>query len=399
MSIYKTFSQSLKISPQTSPENPVLHRNHSPFNFHISPSAITLPKHKKNVLSTTSPYEAPLLIKKNHPKIHKKINSEFSKSFTLSKLSNSNHSLNTSTITPDLYFNQRGDTTDSTLSSIDKNREISSLECRLIEKIKNNSPISHGKFKVYQEIWNELLMFSNPLTKILVNIKKGYEEWIEYQAKELQNKAELASQLEQERISVKLFSKRFKKLARENLELTTALKDKDITIGELSEHIKMLLKNNKKIKIKARKDIENLNKQLQSDREEINKNKQKIIELTENLQYYKNLLRNKRTSSIVLDEPTDNDISRKSSNQSMNSSSADAMHRPLTISLSLETLNESDKGGSDLVYSPSADRSPCFKESDTRISDETPFRDLNSAETPFHDSNSSENCPFPIAKK
>ncbi|CAG9314213.1 unnamed protein product [Blepharisma stoltei] len=382
MSLYKTFSQSCKASPQATPDNPIYHQNQSPINLTISPSSITLPKHKKNAHSTTSPYEIPLLIKKNKPKTRTKINSDFSKSFAFSKLSSSSHSLNASFImTPDPFpNNQRGDSTDSTLSSIDKNREILALEYRLFEKINNNSPISYGKFQAYQDVWDELLLISNPLTKILVSIKKGYEEWIEYQAKELKIKADLlkshSEDLEQEKLSVKLLTKRFKKLASENLNLNTALKDKDITIEELNVQIDMLMRSNRKIKSKLKKSTENFKKEMDKNREERDKVEQKIKELSENLQFYKNLLKSMKPETICVEEGCDNKISRKFSSQSM-ISNADSLNRPLTTSFSIETLNDIDRMGSDLIYSPTLNNSPDRKDFDTCVSGDTSFREQN----------------------
>lgn len=173
MSLHKSFSKTQVISTPLAPENSFFFRNPSPVNLSNMKSSITLPKHCKNSLSSNSPYEAPLFIKQTKPKIKIRQKSDFNYSFN-EKLKRENRSLNSSVLKDSII--QTGDHTDSTLSSIDKSREIQYLEYRICDKIKNSSPMDLEKFKCFQGVFEELILISNPLTKILVKIKKGYEE-------------------------------------------------------------------------------------------------------------------------------------------------------------------------------------------------------------------------------
>lgn len=167
-----------------------------------------------------------------------------------------------------------------------------------------------------------------------------------------------ATELEQEKLSVKLFSKRFKKLAKENLELNDCLKGKETTLTELNNHIESQTKRIRKFK----KDIGFLKKLLIESQENLQKSESKIRDLSENLNFFKNLLKNLKNEIFA------KDLTRKEPTYITNCNS------DLISSLSLDAFGIGEASG-DFSYSPSNDQSQIGK--DSYISDEIPFRDLS----------------------
>ncbi|CAG9321362.1 unnamed protein product [Blepharisma stoltei] len=252
--------------------------------------------------------------------------------------------------------------TPSTKSTIEKHIDIYAFESKInyhLQRFGEESATSFDKFKIYNQMWDELISIENPYSKVMRQIKNGYDEWINFLEKELKTKtseiAALNSKLKEEAHTLKLFRKRFKKLAIENMELNSNLSDKNKENDLLQEKIdslKVILKNEKKNNKEVIKDTKNDNDTL---KELLKQSKDYAKELKQRLKIFRDLVNAVKSNGIPVEDiynqivkskarpaiinSIDSKISFGSSNSLLNQMSSKDLDHLSTI---------------DFIYSPSA---------------------------------------------
>ncbi|CAG9332325.1 unnamed protein product [Blepharisma stoltei] len=252
-------------------------------------------------------------------------------------------------------------TTPSTKSTIEKNLDIYALESKInyqMQKLGEECVISLDKFKIYNKMWEELITIENPYSKVLRQIKNGYDEWINFLDKEMKAKSQkieiINGKLKEATHTLKLLKKRFKKLAVENMELNSNLSDKNkenCYFQEKIESLKLQLKNEKLNGKESLKSLRNDNHTLKDLLKESN---DYAKELKGRLKLFRELVNAVKSNGYPV-EDIYNQIMKSKAHKQENSID-------LKISFSNQSFlnqlpnNEADHLSTvDFIYSPSVD--------------------------------------------
>ncbi|CAG9325922.1 unnamed protein product [Blepharisma stoltei] len=393
----KIISRTNKARAHISPDNPLIHRHSSPAPPSSSQNQ-TLPRNPKLQLANLTPYENPLTLKTVKSKSRTQIKPHLNSSFSVSKLTKQNSLsesiINSSDVASLESPDCKEELTPSTQASIDKAREAFALEYKLNEQMKTlgqRSPMNSDKFRIFQEIWDELLSKQTPFKHILELIRGGYEEWIANLLRDCENKGEtiykLTSQLEEEKNTLKLLKKRFKRLAQENMQINSDLGTKDKIIQELKAHLSIISNSTTREKEITKNNLEMLQKENLKVKAYLTKSEERSRGLKEKLKVLRKLIKVIKNKGFPVEDLYESEIKAKPATipteQSRKSLGSFLGTNPMITLSSVEGFEEIEKNSScDFRYSPSIEPSTLTKGGDTFLLDDT--HDL----TDFQDQNS-----------
>lgn len=149
------------------------------------------------------------------------------------------HETTQETVKP--YKLLKKDTIDSTQPSDKRLKDIAALEKKLIYSTSTENNLKF-KYSLAQEAWKDLLALKNPANNLLFLIKTIVEEWVGFIEKNSENSIAFEEELTENKQTLKILKKRFKKVAAEVLEISEKLEKKNEKLQDLKEKNRKIIK-------------------------------------------------------------------------------------------------------------------------------------------------------------
>lgn len=191
----------------------------------------------------------------------------------------------------------------------------------------------------------------------------------------------LTAQIDEEKTTLKLLKKRFKRLAQENMKISADLGSKEKIIQELKAHLNILSSNSNRDKERIKSTLENLQIENSKVKAYLSKSEERSRGLKQKLKVMRNLVKAIKLKGVPVEEIYDNEVKLKLNNPPFVKSrksfgSFVGMIPTITLS-SLDYFDDLDKASScDFMYSPSVQPSFLSKDHDTFNFEENGLEDL-----------------------
>lgn len=122
--------------------------------------------------------------------------------------------------------------------------KIKALEDKLttqLEELAMREPVTRERLRIYKSSLDDIIAMNSSLSPMLKKIGTAYEQFFSLQEAEVTDKTrmvtELNTKLGEEQKLNKQLKKRFKRLMRDNVEMTGTLKDYEAQIGDLKREL------------------------------------------------------------------------------------------------------------------------------------------------------------------
>lgn len=250
--------------------------------------------------------------------------------------------------------------TPSTKSTAEKSVDLYALESKIkhqMRKFGEESRISAEKFRIFNKLWNKLIAIESPYARIMQQIKNGYDEWTISLETELKTKnkeiSALTNKLKEETHTIKLLKKRFKKLAIENMEISSHLSDKNKENGFLDEKIKAL-----KAQLKSeRGKIMEIKEDNETVKELLKQSKDYTKELKKRIRVFRDLVTTLKLKGFPVEDIYKDMLKDKNSRRSNDSRLMSMDHTNSLIQLAPSIHDLEHLSSIDFLYSPSVEYS------------------------------------------
>lgn len=168
--------------------------------------------------------------------------------------------------------------TQSTESLSEYSKEIATFESKLSSMDQSKTHIE--KYAEINEVWSDIIKSSGPFSILFTLLKNGIENIYKEIQKQLDDLNNINQNYLETKHTLKIFKKRFQKLALENLEINNLIIENENEYSRQKEKFKIIIEKGQKDLEKKEEIIKNLTQNVQSNRIYLYKKKL-------SLEYYK----------------------------------------------------------------------------------------------------------------